>query len=206
MNQYLRKHWFNFVAAALIITVIAGIGYWLWWGATRLPFVSRAPEFTLTNVEGKPVHFSELNGKIRLVNFFYANCPDVCPLTTSYMANVQENLKRKGIFGKDAVFVSISFDEKRDTPLVIEAYANAHGADRSGWMFLRGNNEATKEIADKFGVTVEANEESALHKNKVLLVDRDNNIRRVYNVGLNNESKHIVAEITKDIARLSSDE
>lgn len=206
MNRFVRKNWFSVVAVVLILSTVAGIGYWLWWGTTRLPMVSRAPEFTLANVQGKTVRFSDLDGKVRLVNFFYASCPDICPLTTSYMVKVQENLKRKGLFGKDVAFVSISFDEKRDTPQVIESYANAHGADQNGWVFLRGKNEATKEIADKFGVTVETGEDSDVHNNKVLLVDRNSNIRRVYNIGLKSNSKDVVEEITEDIARLSSDE
>jgi len=43
--------------------------------------VSRpAPAFTLQDAEGGPVGLADLRGKVVVLNFIYAECPDVCPL------------------------------------------------------------------------------------------------------------------------------
>ncbi|WP_018132290.1 SCO family protein [Effusibacillus pohliae] len=204
MYRFLQKNWFRMVATILLFALLGGIGYWFWWGASRFPVVGRAPDFTLNDIQDKPVQFHQLDGKIRLVNFFYASCPDICPMTTSYMAKIQENLKKQGLFGRDVTFVSISFDE-RDTPNVLARYAKAYRADPNGWIFLRGTNAATHEVARNFGISSDLDPSSNLyvHNNKVILIDRERNIRREYNIGLDTNAKDIVKKITTDIERLA---
>ena len=111
-----RKYWFPIVAGVLVLAFAIGISYWFWWGYTRLPNIMRAPDATLQTLDGKEVSIHDTQGKVRVVEFYYANCPDICPLTTANMVQVQNRLKEKGLFGKDVEFISITFDPKNDTP------------------------------------------------------------------------------------------
>ncbi|WP_018130605.1 SCO family protein [Effusibacillus pohliae] len=184
MHIWIQKNGLRVVIVFLALAVVLGIGYWFWWGATRLPVISRAPDFTLQNVDGQPVKFSDLGGKVRLVEFFYANCPDICPTTTANMVKIQDQLKQKNLFGKDVVFVSITFDPERDSPAVLKNYAKNLKIDPSGWKLLRGTEEATKKVANDFGVFVEKEPDgSVTHTTQFFLVDRNNNVRGKYQMG-----------------------
>lgn len=203
MIVLLHKNWFRMITVLLILSVVLGVSYWLWWGSTRLPVIDRAPDFTLQNLEGKNIKFSDLNGKIRVVEFFYANCPDVCPTTTANMVKIQNELKKKNLFDNSVDFVSISFDPERDTSSVLQKYAERLGIDQSGWTILRGTEESTQKVAKDFGVFVEKEPDgSFVHSTGSLyLVDRSNNLRKVYAMG----DKMPTDKILDDILNLANE-
>ena len=47
----------------------------------------------------KPLPLQDMNGKVRLVYFFYSFCPDVCLPTTFLISQVQDALKKKDLLG-----------------------------------------------------------------------------------------------------------
>ena len=103
----------------------------------RLPVIGPAPDFDLTSQDGKRVTLADLRGKVVAVTFIFTMCPDICPMLTSNMAQVQEALGDD--FGKSVAFVSITVDPENDTPGVLKEYAEAFGADLGGWAFLTGD-------------------------------------------------------------------
>ncbi len=75
--------------------------------------------FSLVDGAGKRVTDRDFRGRLMLVFFGYAHCPDVCPTELQNMADVLDKL------GPDAAKVApifISVDPKRDTPAAIESY------------------------------------------------------------------------------------
>ncbi|GAB6932606.1 SCO family protein [Calditerricola satsumensis] len=180
MATWLRNYRFAILAGALILAVVGGIAYNIWWGASKLPVIGRVPDVKLTRVDGQSVSLRDLDGKVKLVSFIYLRCPDVCPPTTAKMAKLQNELKREGLFGRDVVFVTITIDPERDTPDALKEYAGKFGADLSGWHFLRGSLAATKAVADGFGFVFEPKGNLVIHSNRTYLVDGDHNIRQVY--------------------------
>nr|WP_246427441.1 SCO family protein [Paenibacillus phyllosphaerae] len=142
-----------------------------------------APEFTLSDLDGNPVKLSDSNGKARVVYFYYANCPDVCPPTTFLMSELQNELKADGTFGKDVEFISITFDPVRDTPDAIRSFIDKipNEIDQTGWKFLRGDDEqATAKLMTDFGMMVVKDPETGLysHSDLITFIDRDGNIRK----------------------------
>ncbi|OLD47331.1 MAG: hypothetical protein AUI83_14455 [Armatimonadetes bacterium 13_1_40CM_3_65_7] len=101
-----------------------------------------APDFALTDQDGRSIRLSQFHGKLVLLTFFYTNCTDVCPLTTAALARVQRELIRRHWWGTDIVFASVTTDPLRDTPAVLRAYAARYQADRRGWHFLTGDPQA----------------------------------------------------------------
>ena len=68
------------------------------------------PEFSLTDLDGKPFDFyDETDGKLTFLFFGYTNCPDVCPV---HMAQLSEILARPGMPSAKVVFVTA--DPTRD--------------------------------------------------------------------------------------------
>lgn len=194
----------NLVIVLLFILVVGGIGYWFWLGSSKLPNLYRAENFTLTNVTtNKQGSLQELGNRVKLVEFLYVNCPDICPATTYNMAIIQDDLKKKNLFGKDVVFAGITFDPVRDTPEILRDYAAQMKADPSGWFFYRGTEQEAMKTAEDYKVLVEKQADGTfVHSTRaLLLVDRNNNVRKIYKMGadMNNQ------EIYQDIVTLTKE-
>jgi SCO1/SenC len=54
--------------------------------------IGPAPPFTLTSQDAKPVALADLRGKVVAVTFIYTGFPDICPLLTQKMVDVQDAL------------------------------------------------------------------------------------------------------------------
>ena len=53
------------------------------------PIDKDAPAFTLRDADGRSVSLSGLRGKVVVLHFIYASCPDICPLHSERIAEVQ---------------------------------------------------------------------------------------------------------------------
>ncbi|MCQ6558761.1 SCO family protein [Paenibacillus mendelii] len=190
---FLRKHAFKIAVLALC----AALGTYLYLAnnpkeTVKLDVIKAAPNFQLTDLDEKPVTLADSNGKVRVVYFYFANCPDVCPPTTFLMSELQDKLKKDGTFGKDVEFISISFDPERDTPEAVRKFIEKipNEIDLTGWTFLRGKDDAeTKQLMEDFGLSLLKDEETKLysHADMITLVDREGQIRK-YMTGSINEN------------------
>jgi len=115
-----------------------------------LPQIRPAPVFRLRTQAGIRLSLSHLRGKIVVVTFLYTSCADTCPLLTAKMASLQNTLGAD--FGPKVFFVSITVDPERDTPAVLQRYAQAHGANFAGWAFLTGTPAAIRDVARRYGL------------------------------------------------------
>jgi protein SCO1/2 len=118
--------------------------------AETLPKIGRAPEFTLTNQDGKRLALKELRGKVLAITFIFASCTDTCPLLMAKMASIQDRLGPA--FGPQAFFLSITVDPERDTPAVLKRYAEGHKANTAAWAFLTGSPVEIQDVARHYGI------------------------------------------------------
>lgn len=148
----------------------------------KLPVIGPVESFSMDNVDGRTVTLGDTQGKVRLFYFFFANCPDVCPLTTFRLSQVQDILKEKDLFGEDASIVSITFDPERDTLENIRAFGDKFKADYNGWYFLRGDQQQTMDLAlNSFKTLVTKDQDgNFVHADLIGLVDRNGNLREIY--------------------------
>jgi protein SCO1/2 len=181
--DFVKKH--SFKIAVLALCAAMGIYLFVTYGMQpkqTLPVEKAAPAFELTDLDGQKVSLESTNGKARIVYFYFANCPDVCPPTTFLLSQVQDQLQAEDKLGTKAELISITFDPERDTPEVIRDFAKRHFADLNGWRFLRGDEEKTLQLAKDFGVGVVKNEDgSYMHTNAITIVDKDGQIRKWIN-------------------------
>src|SRR5256885_2520068 len=106
---------------------------------SRLAVIRAAPEFVLSDQNGKPVRLGELKGKVLLVGFIFTTCNGSCPATTHRMAQVQERLKARGLDKNGGVrLLSITLDPARDTPEKLRDYMRLYDVDPGSWTFLTG--------------------------------------------------------------------
>jgi protein SCO1 len=164
---------------------------------SKLPVIGEVQDFSLENVDGKQVTLADTQGKARLVYFFFTECPDVCPITTYMLSETQDLLEKDGSFGKDVEFISISFDPKNDTREAIKTFADRFHVNYDGWYFLRGDQEQVRKLAaDSFKVLIYGdNKDNFAHANLIGLVDRDNQLRGLYDAG---DSENVTPEFLAD--------
>ena len=113
-----------------------------------------ALDFALQDTGGKPIQLSDLRGKVVVLHFVYAGCPDACPLHADRIAEVQSMVNQTPMKAQ-VQFVTITTDPKHDTPDVLRAYGEQHRLDPANWVFLTTdpdqNEDATRKLAEQFG-------------------------------------------------------
>jgi protein SCO1/2 len=203
LNTFWRKQGYKITMILISCILLAAIFYvyFLRDEASDFPVQGEAAAFELSDIQGEPVSIDNTSGNVRLLYFFFANCPDVCPPTTHMLSKVQERLQQAGVFGSDANILQVTFDPIRDTVDTLTKYAANFNADLDAWRFLRGKEDETKSIGEKYGIFINKDPETGffIHSNTVILIDPNNQIRMRYNGNDLNDEK-IASDVLKLIA------
>jgi cytochrome oxidase Cu insertion factor (SCO1/SenC/PrrC family) len=194
-------------ALALWLTILATVvvGYGGWWtyqhlsadrlrfpeGAQRTPkpaaefLAGKKPKFALTERSGKEFDTAELDGKAWVVTFFYTSCPGPCFRQSQALEQVQRDLK-----GRDVRFVSITCDPGVDTPAQLRKYAERFNADPVRWLFLTGQFDSIKGIAQEQFLLPLDNQS---HSDRAIVMDHQGEIRDVFDTLDPDEMKNMTA-------------
>lgn len=82
--------------------------------------------FTLTDKTGHTVHWTDFDGKYRIVYFGYTFCPDACPLDVGVMMKGFSRFeKAEPELAAQVRPIFISIDPARDTPKVVGEFTAA---------------------------------------------------------------------------------
>jgi len=101
---------------------------------------------TFITQSGDTFNFGKDKTKLKLIEFIYTHCPDVCPTTTQKMVDLKEDLLKKGIYGKGIEFVTITIDPYRDTTEILHEYKKGFGIENdNNWLFLTGEKQQLKD-------------------------------------------------------------
>lgn len=118
------------------------------------PVDRAAPEFALRTADETRVRLADLGGKVVVLHFIYAGCPDVCPLHAEKIAEVQEMVNQTPMKAQ-VRFVTVTTDPANDTAEVMRGYGPAHGLDPVNWTFLTIGpdqpEDATRRLARSYG-------------------------------------------------------
>jgi protein SCO1/2 len=93
-----------------------------------------------------------LQGKVVIINSFFATCQGSCLPLTRNLQKVQQALGER--VGKDVNIISISVDPTVDTPASLKEYSKKLSA-KSGWYFLTGEKENVDLALKKIGQFVD---------------------------------------------------
>lgn len=135
-----------------------------------------APPFELEDANGETVRLSDFEDNIVVLHFVYANCPDICPLHTNKVAELQAMVNTAGM-AEQVQFISVTTDPKNDRG-VMANYGIRHGLDPGNWTMLTklGNSpdDTTRKLALKYGLkfTMTADGDMQMHAAVVHIIDR----------------------------------
>lgn len=146
-------------------------------------------DLALVNQLGDQVTLNgSLAGRIMVVNFFFVNCPSVCPKLSGNIGMLQKAFRKnnKMEFGIDNAvqFVSLSVDPVRDTFQALREYADRYGVNHDHWWFLTGDkqqiyNYARNELKLSVGPG-DGGAEDFIHTEKLVLIDAKRVVRGYY--------------------------
>jgi len=123
------------------------------------------PNLPVVNQDGQKLNFYDdvIKDKIVVISFIYTTCPDICPLTTARLTQVEDRLRE--LMGRELFFVSMTVDPENDTPEKLKEFSSAFHIG-PGWQFLTGKPDDIRAINFKLG-----NKSLSLsdHRNEVVL-------------------------------------
>lgn len=159
------------------------------------------PPFAFWGIDSVEVTNRDVEGKIRVVDYFFTHCPTICPLLSSQLARTQAILQSRGILEEDLLILSHSVDPVRDSPERMKWYAERMGADTSQWKFLTGGQDELYEQAKEgYYLTALPSDTAAggfFHSDVFALIDRDSRIRGFYDGTSTAEVDAMILDIHK---------
>lgn len=112
-------------------------------------------QFSLQGEGNKTITQKDFLGKVVMLFFGYASCPDICPTTMAQLSHVVDSL------GPDADkvrIVFISVDPHRDTPDILQAYVDAFDSKATG---LTGTEKQIADLARRYRVAYQIEKPTA---------------------------------------------
>jgi protein SCO1 len=156
----------------------------------------QVPDFTFTERSGNNINRADLAGKVWVADFFYTTCPGPCPLLSSRLSTTQEKLGNRA----DVRLVSISLDPAKDTPEVLQQYAERFKAGPN-WLFLTGDKATTYSLVQtgfKLAIAEERNNpEPITHSTKLVLIDREGWVRGFYEGVGQDQTDQLIKDVDK---------
>jgi protein SCO1/2 len=104
-----------------------------------------------------------LQGKVVVINVFFASCHGVCPAMAGTLKTIQDAMGER--MGKQVHIISITVDPSADTPVRLKEFADKFQAG-PGWRFVTGKKENVELALKKLGQYVEVKEN---HSNILLI-------------------------------------
>jgi protein SCO1 len=152
-------------------------------------------DFSLIDQSGQKFESNKLRGKVMIVAFAYTTCPDVCPLITAAMRQVQINLTQRE--RENSYLVTVTTDPEVDSPKVLAAYAKRFEVELSGWSFLTGDQATLEQVWKSFGVGVVRKARGLVdHTPLTAILDRQGTLRIAY-VGASPDPKSVLHDVRR---------
>lgn len=137
--------------------------------------------FTVVNHLGDTITEKSIEGKIRVVNFFFTTCPSICIDMTREMHQVQNAFADN----ERVIILSHTVMPDIDSVPVLYRYAELHNINPSVWWLVRAEEPEIQRLARKVYFAVKAgdgadDDHGFIHTENVVLVDTRGRLRGFY--------------------------
>ena len=167
------------IAAFFSVFILGLVGLFTIHEATQsrlnnLPVRYKVPDFQLDNFDGTLFTEKKLDNKITVASFIFTQCDGACPIMSTNMGILQKRF----LDSNELQFISITTDPNYDSKSVLKDFSDKYSG-KDNWFFLRGD------IADvitlmKDGFKLDADLLPVGHSTRLVLIDRNRNIRKYY--------------------------
>ena len=155
------------------------------------------PNFSFIDQNGNIVSEKTVENKIYIVDFFFTSCPSICIDLTNNIKEIQNVFEEND----DILILSHSVDPKVDDIERLQKYASINNINNEKWFLLTGPIEETIRMAQLgyFAIASIANhdENSLIHTENVILIDKNRQIRGIYNGTSTLEINYLIDDINK---------
>lgn len=152
-------------------------------------------DFSLVNQDSQVISPQTVEGKVYVADFFFTNCPSICPAMTGQKLRVYEALKDQ----QDFMMISHTVDPERDSVAALKEFAENIGVTAERWHFATGDEAYIHNLGIKsYLLPAQADPEAPggfLHSDRLVLIDRKGRIRGMYS----GTSKERVDQLIKDV-------
>jgi cytochrome oxidase Cu insertion factor (SCO1/SenC/PrrC family) len=158
----------SWIALVLSVLALAGCS-----ASAGLPSYGVVPDFSLIDQSNQPfLSANTLRGKVWIADFIFTNCAGPCPRMSAQMRQVDNALH-------DIKFVSFTVDPTRDTPEVLQKYAQRYQAESGIWYFLTGSQADLHNLARNVFLLGDVNGDLQ-HSTRFVLIDKHSRVRGYY--------------------------
>ena len=102
------------------------------------------------NQDAEELQLKDLKGKNLVMVMIFTSCRTACPILVGDMKKIHAKIEKNKL--KDTSLVLISIDPTNDTPEVLKKCAAERNMDSAPWIFLRSDEESTREFANVLAV------------------------------------------------------
>jgi len=131
------------------------------------PNPKQIKNFSAKDHNGNAFELSNISGKWSFIFFGYTNCPDICPITMSVMANVYQHLVS---YYENIQIIFVTVDPERDTTEKLSSYISFFDQDFVG---LSGEPAIENSLTRQIGIPYYYNKKK---ENNNYLVDHSASI------------------------------
>ena len=144
----------------------------------------------------------DFRGKLIVTAMMFTNCSYACPRIVADLQGIEAAIPAGN--RDDVQFLLVSMDSDRDTPEVLEAFANEKGLDPKHWTLLHGDEFEVRGVGAALGVRFKRGIKGDFaHSNIITVLDREG--RQVFQLeGLNADAAPVVATIRERLPRAKS--
>lgn len=115
---------------------------------------TKAPNFTLTDQNGKTMSLSSFKGKSVVLEFMDPKCTDICPLVSEEFVNAYHDL---GKSASQVVFIAVNVNRYHLSTSAVNGFTVGHGLNQiPNWHFFTGSYSALSQVWKNYGITVQS--------------------------------------------------
>ena len=173
--------------------------------ATEMSDISiyNLPE-TWTTQNGNDIQWKDFKGNVLVVVMIYTSCKAACPILIADMRDIRKTVDASDMPHKKKVkYILVSIDPKVDTPEHLKKFAQESGMDDDQWVFLRSDEEKTREFAAVLAVNYkQISPVDFSHSNIISVFNADGELA-AQQEGLGIDRTSIVQEIRKQLEKIT---
>ena len=161
--------------------------------------ISFVRPFKFINQDGQPVTQEIVKGKVFVAAYFFTTCKGICPRMNYNLKTVYEELKNE----PDFLLLSHTCDPETDSVPQLKKYVDSLGVDTRKWIFLTGRKDSLYSMArlsytiDDPANNVKSIDDDFLHTQFWALIDRNGDVRKIYDGLDDREVKKLIEDARK---------